>query len=183
MSCILGRQTVVVSPTIRAPRTDELEQLREIERAAGDLFAEIGLEQVAAAEPASVEALAQYVLDGRAWLIADGDVPFGYAVVDVVDGLAHLEQLSVLPNRGRQGFGAALLEHVCDWATRHRFAGVTLTTFTDVPWNAPFYAKHGFRVMNDSEVGPELRDLGALEAAHGLDPAQRVCMRRDAGPA
>jgi GNAT superfamily N-acetyltransferase len=173
-----------VSPTIRAPRTDELEQLREIERAAGVLFAEIGFEEVAADEPASVETLAEYVLDDRAWLIADdNDVPIGYTVVDVVDGLAHLEQLSVLPDRGRQGLGAALLEHVCDWATRHRFAAVTLTTFTEVPWNAPFYAKHGFRVMNDSEVGPELRELQALEAAHGLDPAQRVCMRRDAGPA
>ena len=173
-----------MSPTIRAPRTDELEQLREIERAAGVLFAEIGFEEVAADEPASVETLAEYVLDDRAWLIADdNDVPIGYTVVDVVDGLAHLEQLSVLPSRGRQGLGAALLEHVCDWATRHRFAAVTLTTFTEVPWNAPFYAKHGFRVMNDSEVGPELRELRALEAAHGLDPAPRVCMRRDAGPA
>jgi GNAT superfamily N-acetyltransferase len=173
-----------VSPTIRAPRTDELEQLREIERAAGVLFAEVGLEEVAAAEPASVETLAEYARDGRAWLIADdGGVPIGYTVVDIVDGLAHLEQLSVLPDHGRQGLGAALLEHVCDWATRHRFVAVTLTTFTEVPWNAPFYAKHGFRVMNDSEIGPELRDLRALEAAHGLDPAQRVCMRRDGGRA
>jgi len=169
-----------VSPTIRAPRAGELEQLREIERAAGVLFADIGFEAVAADEPASIETLAGYVLDGRAWLIADDDdVPIAYAVVDIVDGLAHLEQLSVLPEHGRRGLGSALLEHVCDWAARQQIEGVTLTTFTDVPWNAPFYAQHGFRVMNDSELGRELRDLRAVEATHGLDPAQRVCMRRD----
>ena len=62
--------------------------------------------------------------DGRAWLIADDDdVPVGYAVVDIVDGLAHLEQLSVLPDHGRKGLGSALLAHVCDWATRHHFGG------------------------------------------------------------
>jgi GNAT superfamily N-acetyltransferase len=168
-----------VSSTIRAPRTEELEQLRDIERAAGNLFAEVGLAHVATHEPESIEALAEYLHDGRAWVIADHDVPVAYAVVDIVDGLAHLEQLSVLPDRGRQGLGAALLAHVCDWAAKQRFDAVTLTTFRDVPWNAPFYAKHGYRVLHDSEIGPELRERRALEATHGLDPARRVCMRRD----
>jgi GNAT superfamily N-acetyltransferase len=166
-------------PTIRAPRSEELEQLREIERAAGQLFAEVGLADVASHEPESVEALAEYVCEGRAWVVADDDVPVAYAIVDIVDGLAHLEQLSVLPNHGRKGLGSALLEHVCDWAEKQQFDAVTLTTFTDIPWNAPFYAKKGFRVLDDSEVGPELRDLRAHEAEHGLDPARRVCMRRD----
>ncbi len=153
--------------------------MRDIERLAGILFAEVGLADVAAHEPESIDALAEYLHDGRAWVIADHDVPVGYAIVDVVDELAHLEQLSVLPNRGRKGLGAALLAHVCDWAAKQRFDGVTLTTFTDIPWNAPFYAKHGFRVLQDSEIGPELRERRALEATHGLDPARRVCMRRD----
>jgi GNAT superfamily N-acetyltransferase len=168
-----------MSPTIRAPRLDELELLRDIERAAGSLFAEVGLADVASHEPESIEALAEYVHDGRAWVTADDDVPVAYAIVDIVDGLAHLEQLSVLPDRGRQGLGAALLAHVCGWAKNQQFDAVTLTTFTDIPWNAPFYAKHGFRVLDDSEIGPELRDLRALEAEHGLDPTQRVCMRLD----
>jgi GNAT superfamily N-acetyltransferase len=167
-----------VSPTIRAPRRDELELLRDIERAAGQLFAEVGFGEIAAHEPESAEALAEYLHDGRAWVITDTDVPVGYAVVDIVDGLAHLEQLSVLPNHGRKGLGAALLEHVCDWAGRQQFDAVTLTTFRDIPWNAPFYARHGFRIIDESELGAELRELRALEATHGLDPALRVCMRR-----
>jgi GNAT superfamily N-acetyltransferase len=168
-----------VSSTIRAPRPEELELLRDIERAAGALFVEVGLADVASHEPESVEALAEYANDGRAWVITDDDVPVGYAIVDIVDGLAHLEQLSVLPDHGRKGLGAALLAHVSAWAQKQPLDAVTLTTFRDIPWNAPFYAKHGFRVLDDAEIGPELRDLRALEARHGLDPAQRVCMRRD----
>ena len=167
------------SPTIRAPRIDELERCREIERAAGVLFAEIGFAAVAADEPAPAETLAEYLRAGRAWVITTADdEPVGYAVVDIVDDLAHLEQLSVLPDQGRQGLGTMLLEHVCAWATNDRRAAVTLTTFIDVPWNAPFYARHGFRVMDEAEIGPELRDLRAHEAAHGLDPTQRICMYR-----
>jgi GNAT superfamily N-acetyltransferase len=171
-----------MSPTIRAPRLMELDLLREIERAAGALFAEIGFAEVAAAEPASVEELAAYVLDGRAWVVVEHNVPVGYAVVDIVDGLAHLEQLSVLPEHGRKGLGSALLAHVCDWAAQRRLEAVTLTSFRAVPWNAPYYEKNGFCVMDDAEIGPELRDLRALEAEHGLDPTQRVCMRRDVNP-
>ena len=171
-----------MSTTIRAPRLDELERLRDIERLAGILFAEVGLADVAAHEPESIDTLAEYLHDGRAWVITDHDAPVGYAIVDVIDGLAHLEQLSVLPDHGRKGLGAALLAHVSAWAEKRRLDAVTLTTFRDIPWNAPFYAKHGFRVLDDTEIGPELRDLRALEARHGLDPAQRVCMRRDVKP-
>jgi GNAT superfamily N-acetyltransferase len=170
-----------MSPTIRAPRANELQLLRDIEWAAGTLFADIGFAEVAADEPASVETLAEYVHDGRAWVITNGnnDTPVGYAIIDIVDGLAHLEQLSVVPEHGRKGLGAALINHIAAWAAQHHYDAVTLTTFVDIPWNAPFYAKHGFRVMADQEIGPELTDLRLHEAEHGLDPTQRVCMRRD----
>ena len=168
-----------VSPTIRAPRPDELDLLRDIERSAGQLFVDAGLDDIAAHEPETVENLAAYLQAGRAWVVVAGDgATAGYAVVDVVDGLAHLEQISVRPEYGGKGLGAALLEWVCAWAAQQHFAAVTLTTFSDLPFNAPFYAHHGFAVIDDDDLGPELRALRATEAAHGLDPARRVCMRR-----
>jgi hypothetical protein len=47
-----------------------------------------------------------------------------------------------------------------------------------VPWNAPYYARLGFRVVEPAALTPALVELLAVEAAHGLDPAQRVVMRR-----
>ena len=65
------------------PRADELELLRDIERASGTLFAGVGLADVAAHEPESVATLAGYVVCGRAWVVVEGDVPVGFALVDI----------------------------------------------------------------------------------------------------
>ena len=165
--------------SIRPARHVELQSLREIEIAAGQVFAEVGLPEIAAHEPYDLATMAKYVDAGHAWVIANDDTAIGYAIVDVVDGLAHLEQVSVHPDWGRRGLGARLLEHVCDWATDEGFPAVTLTTFTHLAWNAPFYAAHGFRELTENELGPELRRLREEEAREGLDPALRVCMRRD----
>jgi len=170
--------TGVMSSLIRAPRADELEHLREIERAAGQLFRTVGLDAVAEDAPFTIDELSGYLRDGRAWVLVDDNVIVGYALVDIVDGAAHLEQLSVLPDHGRRGHGGALLTHVREWAAQQGRSTVTLTTFEHVPWNAPYYARHGFRVIGDDEIGPELRQLREEEAEHGLDPALRVCMCR-----
>ena len=76
------------------------------------------------------------------------------------------------------------MEAVIAWANRAGHPAVTLTTFRDIPWNAPFYARAGFRVLASAELGPGLAALVRDEAARGLDPSERVVMRRDlAGPA
>ena len=165
--------------SIRAARHVELQWLREIEIAAGQVFGEVGLPEIAAHEPYDIATMAKYVDAGHAWAIADDDAAVGYAIVDIVDGLTHLEQLSVHPDSGRRGLGGRLLEHVCEWAGDEGFPAVTLTTFRHLAWNAPFYAAHGFRELADDELGPELRRLREEEAREGLDPALRVCMRRD----
>jgi hypothetical protein len=56
---------------------------------------------------------------------------------------------------------------------------LTLTTFRDVPWNAPYYARIGFRVLVEAELTQGLRGIRDAEAAHGLDRWPRVCMRRE----
>jgi hypothetical protein len=56
---------------------------------------------------------------------------------------------------------------------------LTLTTFTEVPWNAPYYRRCGFRCLEEAELTPGLRELRDHEAALGLDRWPRVCMRRD----
>jgi GNAT superfamily N-acetyltransferase len=193
---------------IRPPRPDELDRLREIERAAGVPFAAVGLPEIAADEPPSVAILERHRRAGWAWVVtvdagADGDpradaasdgpggadgIVAGYVVVDVLEGpgpngpterSAHIEQVSVDPRFGRRRLGARLIDHVAAEARGRGLAALTLTTFRDVAWNAPYYERCGFRVLADDELGPGLRRVRADEASHGLDPAGRVCMRRE----
>jgi GNAT superfamily N-acetyltransferase len=154
--------------------------MQDIERRAGQRFREVGLVAVADHDPPSVEELAGYVGHGRAWVAVDGrDAPVGYLLVDHVDGCAHVEQVSVDPAWQGAGVGRALLDQARRHAEAHRLPALTLTTFRDVPWNAPLYRHLGFRDLEEYELGRDLRALRDEESAHGLDPAQRTCMRLD----
>src|SRR5262249_34656732 len=65
------------------------------------------------------------------------------------------------------------------WASDAALTALTLTTFRDVPWNAPWYEARGFRVLDDDELTPGLRQRRAAEDALGLEAALRVVMRRE----
>lgn len=169
-----------MAAVIRPAEADDGPALREIERLAGERFRKVGLPEVADDEPASVEELAPYAAAGRSWVAVDQvDRPIGYVLVDLVDGCAHVEQVSVRPDHQGIGIGRALIERVRTWAADRGLPAITLTTFANVPWNAPLYRHLGFRVLGEDEIGPELRQVREEETAQGLDPAERVCMRAD----
>ncbi|GAB6897202.1 GNAT family N-acetyltransferase [Kineosporia succinea] len=162
--------------TIRPARTDDLPRLRDIERAAGEAFRGIGMAPVADDEPFGIDELERYRANGRAW-VHDAHGPAAYLLMDVVDGAFHIEQVTVHPAAARQGVGRALIEHLAGQARRHGVGALTLTTFEHVPWNAPYYARLGFRLME--QPGPELLRVRAREREHGLDRWPRVAMVRD----
>ncbi|MFF2141855.1 GNAT family N-acetyltransferase [Kitasatospora sp. NPDC058190] len=164
---------------IRAVTEDELPLLSELERAAGTPFAAIGMPEVAEDEPPAPEELAHYLEHGVA-LVAqapDGTIA-GYLLAEPVDGSLHIEQVSVHPDHARRGIGRALIDHLAGHEGADAPA-LTLTTFADVPWNAPYYARCGFRPLADAELTPGLREIRRKEAEHGLDRWPRLCMSRD----
>lgn len=166
---------------IRPPNADEIGRLQEIEVAAGRSFIDVGLPEVASDEPLPAATLDAFRLAGRAWVVdVDGTVA-AYVVVDVIDGHAHIEQVSTDPAFRGERLGRRLLDHVAGWARERGDREVTLTTFRDVPWNAPYYEACGYRILADAERGPELVVLMEQEAAHGLDPARRVAMTVNVG--
>lgn len=136
--------------------------------------------EIAEEEPMEADRLAGYAAAGRCWVVVDDvDAPVGYVVVDIIDGAAHVEQLSVVASHQGRGLGAALLDAVERWARQRRLEALTLTTFSHVPWNRPWYEHLGFRTLGDDELSAGLRAVRATEAANGLDPALRVVMRRN----
>ena len=76
------------------------------------------------------------------------------------------------------GIGRGLIEYVALWAAEQGFPVLTLSTFRSVPWNAPYYARLGFSELPATEMTPGLIEILAAETAFGLDPAERVFMRR-----
>jgi GNAT superfamily N-acetyltransferase len=173
-------------PRIRPPRHDELEALRRIERDAGRAFAEIGMPEIAADEPRSVAELEAFRADGRALVaVDDRDRPVAYLLSAVVDGCAHVEQVSVASAHAGRGLGAALVEHLAGTARAEGRPALTLTAFREVPWNAPYYRRLGFEVVEPDEQGPQLAALVERELEAIPGDAPRVAMRRSlrgAGP-
>lgn len=163
----------------RIARADELTELQRIEVASGAPFREIGMVDIADMPPLSLDALAASQQGGRAWVTVDpDDRPLAFVVVDLVDGCGHVQQISVDPGYARRGVGRRLLDHVAGWAGERGLPALTLTTFRSVPWNGPYYARCGFRELSPEEITPGLADVLAAEAALGLDPTERIAMRR-----
>ncbi|MFJ8252796.1 GNAT family N-acetyltransferase [Streptomyces sp. NPDC094466] len=173
---------------IRSARRSDLPLLQDIERAAGEPFRDLGMAFVADDDPPPLDLLESYRQAGRCWVATDplsgsGDRPLGYVLADPVDDALHIEQVSVDPAAARRGIGRDLIDHLAALAAPRGMAALTLTTFTNVPWNAPYYARLGFRILTDPELTDGLRAIRAEEAQHGLDRWPRVCMRRELAPA
>jgi ribosomal protein S18 acetylase RimI-like enzyme len=171
---------------IRAARSAELPILQDIEIEAGSVFHEVGMDEIAGDVPFPIPELLAYVEAGHAWVAcddsgalfaaADADRPVGYLLAEVVDDALHVEQVSVLPTYAHQGIGRALIDHAATVAAKEGYPALTLTTFVDVPWNGPYYARLGFTPI--ATPGPELQAIRDKEAALGLDRWPRVAMRR-----
>jgi GNAT superfamily N-acetyltransferase len=186
-SCHLGRERIVLAldgeddtgHVMRHAGTDDLPRLQDIEVAAGEAFRMIGMEAVADDAPPSLDALATYQLDGRAWVATDSaDQPIAYILVQIADRDAHIDQITVHPKHARRGIGRELIDEAASWATARDLEGMTLRTFRDVPWNAPYYLRLGFVSVPEHRWSENMGQIVQAERAHGLDVWPGVAMRK-----
>ena len=150
-----------------------------IERKAVQMFRGHPAWPAYAAVSMPVELLRQAVERGLVWVAPDeaGD-PLGFIWLDEEpgDGAIGVAEIDVLPGHGRRGIGAALLEHSCNWAREAGYRRVDLGTLADVPWNAPFYARHGFAVVDKN--APAFANARQRDREHGFPDDLRVFMSR-----
>jgi predicted N-acetyltransferase YhbS len=116
---------------------------------------------------------------GMLLVAKSGRVPLGFAMVEDFGTSLHLEELDVDPAHQHRGIGTSLVREVCRMASAKGLP-VTLRTFSEVPWNAPFYKKLGFVRLSAEELSPTLKRRVREETVRGLPPGIRVAMRFDA---
>ncbi|MBU6246963.1 MAG: 4-(cytidine 5'-diphospho)-2-C-methyl-D-erythritol kinase [Xanthomonadaceae bacterium] len=163
---------------------DEAEALCAIERAAVQLFRGHPAWRAYADMAIPPELICEAIARGMVWVARSdaGGGPVGFVWLDdTLPGDAiGIGELDVLPEHGRRGIGTALLEHACDWARAAGYRRIDLGTLADVPWNAPFYARHGFVEVDKND--PAFAFARDRDRENGFPDRLRVFMSRPLTP-
>jgi GNAT superfamily N-acetyltransferase len=165
---------------IRLGSLADLPALQQIERETARMFSPSDL-PATLAHPLPPAQVTAGVSASLLWVAehAECSTPVGFILCErPTQACLHVREMDVRPAFARQGTGASMLSHVCSTATAQGLRFITLTTFSHLPWNAPFYAKHGFRVTDQFASFPHLAKILEHESQLGL--RNRVAMVRSA---
>jgi GNAT superfamily N-acetyltransferase len=156
--------------------------LAAIEVAAAGIFPSGSIPDHIRADVTPVSKLFEAVQKGLLWVaLAHEGSPVGYAFVQMVEDAALLAQMDVHPGHMRKGIGTALVGHIAETLRVRNVPALYLTTFTHVPWNAPFYGKLGFVALGEAEAPQFLHNIIDEERRYGL--TSRTGMRMLLGQA
>lgn len=165
---------------VRLATPNDVPRLPAVERSAGELFRALpGLQALADSEPISESCHDAWVAQGTEWVMTDAKgVPVGFLAAEVFDDVLHVWEMSVHRQWQHRGMGRALMDAAVAYARDAGLHALTLTTFRDVPWNAPFYARMGFAPMATDDLDVRLQATLADEIAAGLPAERRCAMQR-----
>ena len=146
-----------------------------IERAAAEIFThDPGLERFDPDDTWEVADLQRLIRKGHCLVAHVGDEMAGFLVAEPFRRELHIWEMDVHPRFQRRGIGAGLVRAVQIDARNTGFKALTLTTFRDLAWNAPFYARLGFDEVTALDAHLRLAGELANEVDDGL-PADRRC--------
>ncbi|TRL41878.1 GNAT family N-acetyltransferase [Rhizobium straminoryzae] len=152
--------------------------LRAVELAAFETLRRAG---AVSGEPAASSALELQAYLDAGFLVAAfaGAKPVGYAGGTLLEGRLHVGEMDVHPDWQRRGIGRRLMQALLAQAMSRGLCGASLTTDRLAPFNAPFYANLGFRMVEGAAVPERLGQILDSERLKGLDPARRCAMLLD----
>lgn len=163
---------------IRPARPDEIDTIRALERASAQRF--IGLMDDLAADEPSAAAVLDARREAGGLLVATVDGALAaFVMFRPVEDSLYVEQIDVLPAFEGRRIGARLLDAVADEVRTLGLSVVTLSTFREVPWNAPYYRRLGFVELEDTALTRGLLEIREEHLERGLDEGQRTFMARD----
>lgn len=172
---------MTASIRIRRATREDAAAMAAVEVAAAQRFRDIGMVDIADGEPTDAADVRVRIDAGRAYVATDeAGVCVGFAFYRLLDAQRlYLEELDVAPSHAGQRIGARLIERIVARAAQDGVAQIVLSTFRAAPWNAPYYARLGFHIVDDAALDDTLRAIRAHHVARGLDETQRVFMRAD----
>ena len=155
----------------------EIPLLNDVEADASRVFlAEPDFAFVAQYPLPEEDAYVPFIAERRCFVCEAQEGIVGFVLMGAVDGNGHIFQVSVRAGSQRRGVGRRLIAAGEAWAHQQGYEAVTLTTFRDVPWNAPAYARLGYALVSGGAAGPMLLDILENEKAIGLFRQVRVAM-------
>lgn len=171
----------MIGVAVRPARPDDLDTLIAIDDDACTLDADWGLViDLEPSHPFVAAERARWQAATGAGLLEVAEAPdgtlAGFASRGIVDGEPYLDQLSVRRAWMRRGIGSGLLRRALAWAAADRSRRLWLSTWAHVPWNAPFYARHGFVAHPEAACGPELRAILRRQRDVLPAPDRRIAM-------
>jgi GNAT superfamily N-acetyltransferase len=152
---------------LRLATEHDLAALPAIERSAATAFqGRVPMDVLTSVSPA--ETWRPHCAAGTLWVACDQGAPIAFLAARRLGPRLHIDEMDVERAWQGKGLGRRLMDLAIAHATEHRLAGLSLTTFRSVPWNAPFYASCGFVEWPPAGAPDEIRAILRAEAARGL---------------
>lgn len=165
--------------TIRPAVDDDIPVMRDLERNAAQAFRKIGYDFCADGEVRDAAEHKRGMNDGAVFIAeTNADEAMGFILLWPLDGHAHIAEVSVATRFQKLGLGRALVEKGEAWASAAGFEAITLTTFRDVAWNAPFYRSLAYDEYTPSPDDADLAAVIDTETELGFDAKPRIVMKK-----
>ncbi|WP_369310739.1 GNAT family N-acetyltransferase [Providencia rettgeri] len=163
---------------IRLATPLDAKYLPAVEVSAGQAFASIEkYKWLADGDGQTEQAHLDFIAEQLEWVaVNDNGEPIGFINAENHHDSLHICEVSVCQQWQGQGLGKKLIKQVLDAALARNMKTVTLTTCRDVPWNAPYYQRLGFEILDDSQLTELLRDILQDEVDAGFQKRDRCAM-------
>jgi len=167
---------------VRLANADDAERINVIETEACSRFTETDLFEKLIDEERKIrtfdrEHLRELIEKQQVWVACHCELPVGFAICSIFGDTAFVDEIDVMTAHGRRGLATALIQQACEWARKRGLVSMDLSTFIQIPWNAPFYTKLGFEVVPPEQWTEGIKAIRRAETDVGLPMESRVIMR------
>ncbi len=180
MGCGIGENDLHQVTRLRKAGRADAVMFPELEQSAGLSFRADGeIAWLADADNVPAERYREIIAEGWSWVAEDERAqPVAFVAATLERDELHIWEFGVRIDYQRRGIGRQLLQRLIAEASAAQIRAVTLTTFRDLPWNAPFYRSMSFELLDSGQLNPRLAGLLSKEVSMGLPAARRCAMRR-----